>query len=235
MICTVPSDGEDRRPGCHAATPGETGDRLSRLLRSDRTGKKVPALILWSGTATTKPKIMGSNRASEPSPVTGESGDRRMCEHDGGQVSRPDKVRRDGPVSAAPVPRTWPCEPSSGLPRQPASRPVRGFHGQSRSGPMPCLSSLATLSWWWLRSSVRVRVRELPEAIYLTFTAKGSGSRKPVSKLDFMSEEDDQLFGAEHVRVYRETDGERGYQWRGTEILLLSTIGHRSGEERTAR
>lgn len=48
-----------------------------------------------------------------------------------------------------------------------------------------------------------------------------------------MSEEDDRLFGAEHVQVYRETDGERGYQWRGTQILLLSTIGRRSGEERT--
>jgi len=48
-----------------------------------------------------------------------------------------------------------------------------------------------------------------------------------------MSEEDDQLFGAEHVQVYRETGGERGYHWRGTEILLLTTIGSRSGEERT--
>ncbi|MGZ4174445.1 MAG: nitroreductase family deazaflavin-dependent oxidoreductase [Solirubrobacteraceae bacterium] len=42
------------------------------------------------------------------------------------------------------------------------------------------------------------------------------------------------LFGQEHVRVYRETNGERGYTWRnGTKILLLSTIGHSSGEERT--
>ncbi len=49
-----------------------------------------------------------------------------------------------------------------------------------------------------------------------------------------MSEEpDDQLFGPEHVRVYRETGGERGYHWRGTEILLLSTRGRRSGETRT--
>jgi deazaflavin-dependent oxidoreductase (nitroreductase family) len=44
---------------------------------------------------------------------------------------------------------------------------------------------------------------------------------------------DDELFGAEHVRVYRETDGERGYHWRGTEILLLTTTGRRSGEART--
>jgi deazaflavin-dependent oxidoreductase (nitroreductase family) len=45
--------------------------------------------------------------------------------------------------------------------------------------------------------------------------------------------DDDKLFGAEHVRVYQETDGEHGYHWRGTEILLLSTRGRSSGEERT--
>jgi deazaflavin-dependent oxidoreductase (nitroreductase family) len=48
-----------------------------------------------------------------------------------------------------------------------------------------------------------------------------------------MADSDDDLFGAEHVRVYRETAGERGYHWRGTTILLLSTHGHRSGESRT--
>ena len=48
-----------------------------------------------------------------------------------------------------------------------------------------------------------------------------------------MSESDDQLFGAEHVRVYRETGGAHGYHWRGTEILLLTTTGRRSGEPRT--
>jgi deazaflavin-dependent oxidoreductase (nitroreductase family) len=41
------------------------------------------------------------------------------------------------------------------------------------------------------------------------------------------------LFGPAHVRAYRETDGERGYHWRGTTILLLTTIGHSSGLERT--
>ena len=47
-------------------------------------------------------------------------------------------------------------------------------------------------------------------------------------------EEDEQLFGDEHVRVYRETDGERGYIWRrGTTILLLTTTGRKSGEPRT--
>ena len=48
-----------------------------------------------------------------------------------------------------------------------------------------------------------------------------------------MTTDDDQLFGAEHVRVYRETGGERGYHWRGTTILLLTTTGRKSGEERT--
>jgi deazaflavin-dependent oxidoreductase (nitroreductase family) len=43
----------------------------------------------------------------------------------------------------------------------------------------------------------------------------------------------DDLFGLEHVRVYRETNGERGYHWRGTTILLLTTTGRRSGEPRT--
>jgi deazaflavin-dependent oxidoreductase (nitroreductase family) len=41
------------------------------------------------------------------------------------------------------------------------------------------------------------------------------------------------LFGQEHVRVYRETDGEQGHNWRGTTILLLSTTGRVSGQERT--
>ena len=49
-----------------------------------------------------------------------------------------------------------------------------------------------------------------------------------------MPEPDEQLFGAEHVRVYRETGGSRGYHWRGTEILLLTTTGRSSGEPRTA-
>jgi deazaflavin-dependent oxidoreductase (nitroreductase family) len=44
---------------------------------------------------------------------------------------------------------------------------------------------------------------------------------------------DDDLFGQEHVRVYRETGGEHGYRWRGTTILLLTTTGRASGQERT--
>jgi deazaflavin-dependent oxidoreductase (nitroreductase family) len=43
----------------------------------------------------------------------------------------------------------------------------------------------------------------------------------------------DDLFGSEHVRVYRETGGEPGYRWRGTTILLLTTTGRSSGQERT--
>src|SRR5918912_788263 len=43
----------------------------------------------------------------------------------------------------------------------------------------------------------------------------------------------DDLFGQQHVRAYRETGGKRGYQWRGTTILLLTTKGRRSDQERT--
>ena len=32
--------------------------------------------------------------------------------------------------------------------------------------------------------------------------------------------------------MYRDTDGEQGYHWRGATILLLATIGRVSGEER---
>ncbi len=49
-----------------------------------------------------------------------------------------------------------------------------------------------------------------------------------------MSGPDDELFGAEHVRVYRETGGRRGYAWRrDTTILLLTTRGRTSGEPHT--
>src|SRR5215208_5644610 len=56
-----------------------------------------------------------------------------------------------------------------------------------------------------------------------------------MARLGPMPIQDDDLYGAEHVRVYRETGGERGYLWRnGTEILLLTTRGRSSGEERTS-
>jgi deazaflavin-dependent oxidoreductase (nitroreductase family) len=41
------------------------------------------------------------------------------------------------------------------------------------------------------------------------------------------------LLGAEHVRRYRETDGEVGYIWNGVHILLLTTTGRKSGQQRT--
>lgn len=43
----------------------------------------------------------------------------------------------------------------------------------------------------------------------------------------------DDLFGQVHVRAYRETGGQHGYHWRGTTILLLTTTGRSSGEQRT--
>ena len=42
------------------------------------------------------------------------------------------------------------------------------------------------------------------------------------------------LVGEEHIRRYRETDGEVGYLWNGVPTLLLTTTGRRSGEPRTA-
>jgi deazaflavin-dependent oxidoreductase (nitroreductase family) len=43
------------------------------------------------------------------------------------------------------------------------------------------------------------------------------------------------LFGPEHVRRYIETDGEDGHDWRnGAPVLLLTTTGRRSGEQRIA-
>ena len=42
------------------------------------------------------------------------------------------------------------------------------------------------------------------------------------------------LFGQEHVRRYRETDGEVGYEWMGVQTLILTTTGRRSGEPRSS-
>ncbi|MEU8139172.1 nitroreductase family deazaflavin-dependent oxidoreductase [Streptodolium elevatio] len=42
------------------------------------------------------------------------------------------------------------------------------------------------------------------------------------------------LVGAEHVRRYRETGGEVGYEWNGVTALLLTTTGRTSGEPRTS-
>ena len=38
------------------------------------------------------------------------------------------------------------------------------------------------------------------------------------------------LFGKEHTRKYKETDGEVGHDWQGTQTLLLTTTGRQSGE-----
>ena len=41
------------------------------------------------------------------------------------------------------------------------------------------------------------------------------------------------LHGPEHVRVYEETDGEAGHDWKnGAPVLILTTTGRRTGEER---
>lgn len=42
------------------------------------------------------------------------------------------------------------------------------------------------------------------------------------------------LFGQQHVDRYRATDGEEGHDWKGTQTLLLTTTGRKSGEPRTS-
>src|ERR1700748_2417130 len=40
------------------------------------------------------------------------------------------------------------------------------------------------------------------------------------------------LFGDEHVKRYEETDGKGGHDWEGTQTLILTTTGRKSGEPR---
>jgi deazaflavin-dependent oxidoreductase (nitroreductase family) len=42
------------------------------------------------------------------------------------------------------------------------------------------------------------------------------------------------LVGADHVRRYRETDGEVGYLWNGVPTLLLTATGRQSGKAHTS-
>jgi deazaflavin-dependent oxidoreductase (nitroreductase family) len=41
------------------------------------------------------------------------------------------------------------------------------------------------------------------------------------------------LLGENHVKVYRETNGETGYLWNGVPTLLLTMTGRKSGQKRT--
>jgi deazaflavin-dependent oxidoreductase (nitroreductase family) len=41
------------------------------------------------------------------------------------------------------------------------------------------------------------------------------------------------LFGQEHVKRYEETDGAEGHDWQDTTVLVLTTRGRRSGEQRS--
>ena len=40
------------------------------------------------------------------------------------------------------------------------------------------------------------------------------------------------LFGEEHTKRYKETDGQEGHDWQGTQTLLLTTTGRKSGKPR---
>lgn len=41
------------------------------------------------------------------------------------------------------------------------------------------------------------------------------------------------LFGKEHVERYVATDGEEGHDWQNTTVLILTTVGRKSGEQRS--
>ncbi len=41
------------------------------------------------------------------------------------------------------------------------------------------------------------------------------------------------LFGQDHVKRYIETGGEEGHDWRGATVLILTTTGRKSGEQRS--
>lgn len=41
------------------------------------------------------------------------------------------------------------------------------------------------------------------------------------------------LFGTEHVQRYVETDGAEGHDWQGTTVLILTTTGRRSHQQRS--
>jgi deazaflavin-dependent oxidoreductase (nitroreductase family) len=50
-----------------------------------------------------------------------------------------------------------------------------------------------------------------------------------------LTEDATKLYGPDHVRRYRETGGQVGHIWKeGSTILLLTTIGRRTGERTTA-
>jgi deazaflavin-dependent oxidoreductase (nitroreductase family) len=40
------------------------------------------------------------------------------------------------------------------------------------------------------------------------------------------------LYGQEHIDRYLATDGEEGHDWQGTQTLILTTTGRRSGKQR---
>jgi deazaflavin-dependent oxidoreductase (nitroreductase family) len=42
------------------------------------------------------------------------------------------------------------------------------------------------------------------------------------------------LLGDDHVKAYRDTNGEQGYLWNGATALLLTTTGRKSGQPRTS-
>jgi deazaflavin-dependent oxidoreductase (nitroreductase family) len=54
-----------------------------------------------------------------------------------------------------------------------------------------------------------------------------------MADVDWDNPEDPEVdWARDHVRRYVETNGEDGHEWRGTNSLLLTTVGQRSGKTR---
>ena len=119
-----------------------------------------------------------------------------------------------------------------------------GASGYVRSGTHPAGSGPRfAISWAadrrspaaWIRCSWRPCTTPLRSpGDRLAPEREGPPPEDPRTEGDPMSSIDaTQLHGPEHVKVYLDTDGDVGHEWRnGTSTLILTTKGRRSGEER---
>src|SRR5205823_2387831 len=103
--------------------------------------------------------------------------------------------------------------------------------GRARAGGNPDRDALRSVPAGPLAYEARGHEGRTPRAL-------GAGPRQAdhegIGGVRMNSTEATQLFGQEHVRRYRETDGEVGHVWKeGATILLLTTTGRRTGNETT--
>jgi deazaflavin-dependent oxidoreductase (nitroreductase family) len=67
----------------------------------------------------------------------------------------------------------------------------------------------------------------------MTLKPEGVAMAEQLKPVEVSPGTDVSLLGENHIRVYRETNGERGYLWNGVPILLLTSTGRKSGQPRT--